>query len=303
MDPTYQFNQALIQRPIQVGVRLPLRVSEGCVRSTMESKAFLRFVSPFVFHLLGAQLTVLWLVVLLLAVAVVFIFLQNKRRRRVTKPNGNAGPKEQEDMEAHQQTTTTTNDDETLNSSSRSFSYGAATVIPVFSAITAFGLSVYPHASCEFVGLSEDDSGGLLSIGLWSVAYPYNRASDFGGEGNCYSSFPLNFDPDAALTLARVSAIAATVVGGACMLILLYFSVVAEQQASRLRSSLMVQWLAVSFCVAALFQGLSLSALGTDYCTASTSCTVDFGAVSTMTALLYWLVAAMGVFLLPLKEA
>jgi hypothetical protein len=272
----------------------------------MESKAFLRFVSLFVFHLLGVQLTVLWLVVLLLAVAVTFIFLQNKRRRRATKPNGNGGPTEQEDMEAHQQTTTT-NDDEALNSSRRIFSYGAATAIPVFSAITAFGLSVYPHTSCEFVGFSgyEHDSGGLSSIGLWSVAYRGTSSSDFGGEGNCYSSFPLNFDPDAALTLARVSAIAATVVGGACMLILLYFSVVTEQQTSRLRSSLMVQWLAVSFCVAAFFQGLSLSVLGTDSCNTASGfyCTVDFGAVSTMTALLYWLVAAMGVFLLPLKEA
>jgi hypothetical protein len=178
---------------------------------------------------------------------------------------------------------------------------GIASLLPFCAAVIATCLSIVPHTSCDFMDLYED--GTIESIGLWRNAYERDGSDDFGGENQCYShfrNFPEQldkFDVDPALKVARAFAILASTLGGLCMLVLLFTCV-----SSRLGVSA-VRCMAVPLLLTAIFQALTLSALGTDYCESSNSCELGMGFTFSIEATFYWMLCAFGVLVLPLKGA
>jgi hypothetical protein len=179
--------------------------------------------------------------------------------------------------------------------------YGIASLLPLCAAVIATCLSIVPHTSCRFMDLYED--GTIESIGLWRNAYERDGTDDFGGEDRCYSHFRNlpeqldKFDVDPSIKVARAFAILASTFGGFCMLVLLFTSV-----SSQLRVSV-VRCFAVPLLMTSIFQALTLSALGTDYCESSNSCELGWGFTFSIEATFYWMLCAFGVLILPLKGA
>jgi hypothetical protein len=235
--------------------------------------------------------SILWALGLALLLALLLIFIQEHRRRPVTNTTtatATATATATDDVE---------NQDKDQDSGPHQQSgppqhpwYRNAVVIPTLTAAIAFSLSVVPHTSCEFMQLSYGRE--LISIGLWSVAYDKN--GDFGGEGICYSNFRTDtFSVDSALTVARVSAILACIVGGIALLVLLYCVLSGHTS--------LVRRLTGPFLMAAFVQGLTLVVHTTDQCMASPECYADYGSISCITALCFWLLSAFGVSLLPIN--
>lgn len=177
---------------------------------------------------------------------------------------------------------------------SSSSSRRSSLAIPLFSAVTAFCISIVPHTSCDYLELSEDDSNGdLLSLGLWNVAYVNGKAPDLGGgEHECYSNFrTAEFQVDTALTVARVAAILASTIGGICMLVLLYSTIVSSSSGgSKQLGRRRFVW---PLLVAAFCQGLTLSIHASHQCQDSASCNVDTGAIMAITSTFYWFLCAV----------
>jgi hypothetical protein len=236
---------------------------------------------------------ILWSLGLVLLGTVLALVWQDKKRLRAnTNASGAAVVQEPaEDVEASSKN----NHDEQAAVLLVSLSPGSrlSLAIAMFAAVTAFCVSIVPHTSCEYLELSENDRDGeLISLGLWKVAYAYNRTNeDFGGENKCYSNFrTTDFQVDTALTVARVAAILSSTIGGICMLVLLYSNL--AYSSSKLLSLRRLAW---PLLVAAFFQGLTLSIHASDQCQASTSCNVDNGALAAITSTFYLFLCAVAI--------
>lgn len=212
---------------------------------------------------------------LVLIAATIFAFVQDKKR--ATRILHDDAASEQPDVEEPVDPPTP---------AERCSMFGS---IPIFAATTGFVLSILPNTTCDFVSIFDGQT--LTSIGLWSVHYIYdittgNRATE------CSAAFPTNFEPDTVLTLARVFAILAPIIGGTttCMLVCYYF----------MSSTICYRrWmLAIPLVLTAIIQVLTLFLLETETCKDET-CEMGFGAVSTIMAVFYWLITAFSMSLIP----
>jgi hypothetical protein len=239
---------------------------------------------------------ILWCLGLLLLGTVLALGWQNNKRLRATSTNASAAVQEEPDVEASKNNHQEQTDDFVVASSYHDRGPSRLSLaIPMFAAVTAFCVSILSHTSCEYLLLLEQDNAELLSLGLWKVAYAYDdsRAAGLGGQDQCYSNFrSADFQVDTALTVARVAAVLASTIGGICMLVLLYYNIIASAKLGSLGR------LAWPLLAAAFFQGLTLSIHASDQCLASASCSLEYGALSAITSTFYWFLCAVASILL-----
>lgn len=170
--------------------------------------------------------------------------------------------------------------------------------IMALSAMVALPLSIVTHTICEYVNIDNDNDPDFLSIGLWSVALSYDGTTRSGGEGRCYSNVVRDvegrdefddFEVDAALQVARVAGLIATILGG-----LFFLAMILSAVFSILRKPLFRIWLSVLLLLVAFCQVLTLTLATSQPCD-TYACYFDHGAVSACTACGYWLVCALAV--------
>lgn len=226
--------------------------------------------------------TILWAIALTLTIAHIYIIWQDKKKRRVTR----SAQEGDEDVEVQQKSNEYNNEER--------ISFGFAIVIPAFLAATAFVLSIFSHTSCKFIDFSEN-AETFLSVGLWKVAYIRN--GDFGGHDQCYNNFRQSdvvpFQVEPGLVVARVAGVFASLVGGICMLLLLSSAVSPKLDVSATRR------LSLPLLLTAVSQLFTFCIYSVDQCSSSDSCRMDRGAIASMTAIVYWVICALGVSRLP----
>eukprot|EP00526_Cylindrotheca_closterium_P014599 CAMPEP_0113639018 /NCGR_PEP_ID=MMETSP0017_2-20120614/20456_1 /TAXON_ID=2856 /ORGANISM="Cylindrotheca closterium" /LENGTH=287 /DNA_ID=CAMNT_0000550185 /DNA_START=46 /DNA_END=912 /DNA_ORIENTATION=- /assembly_acc=CAM_ASM_000147 len=194
---------------------------------------------------------------------------------------------------------------------------GTVLALVAVNATIALGLSIYSILTCEFLqtdegpiymtfpaSLSNNDDTYITievySLGLWSLVASSGVPGYLTGDSNgkaeaCFELSDL-FYMDSYYKMARASAVISSVIGGLTLLI--FFLVLAYDPVRPRLFNRLVAW---SFGVTTVFQLLTLTFLGTDYCH-SEQCTLHFGGVTSVTAAAYWLFCVFAVLSVRLEQ-
>mmetsp|Transcript_29068 Transcript_29068/g.44651 ORF Transcript_29068/g.44651 Transcript_29068/m.44651 type:complete len:242 (-) Transcript_29068:193-918(-) len=171
------------------------------------------------------------------------------------------------------------------SSSSSSKSWSLSSLITTCCALIGLSLSIVLHTSCKFFDLPDGTNNTYLSIGIWSNAHVYNGSlNDFGGTDKCYRN---HHDIDTPLTVSRIAAVSATVLGGIFAIMLIY-NVSLDWISMRRLST----WLGL---VLICLQGLTLVLYDTEQCMTN-DCEFGNGALCAITATLYWCLCVFGLW-------
>ena len=175
-------------------------------------------------------------------------------------------------------------------------------IVPIVTILIALSLSVTAQTSCDYVstsnGISVIDHYAfqdvkISSFGLWSAAI-YNGS--YGSDDQCQSIFRHHgFTTDGKFIFARSVAILASTLGCIALLTAVYYAIVGKMASPRFRTVSL--WLLGS---ATLTQGLVLVLFSADICSSTEKayCEVGIGAISSITATIYWSIAALSVWCL-----
>lgn len=246
-------------------------------------------VTPFLYFF------IIWVVLLLLIVALIPLLVMRKRQTR-----------QRSQLPTTEENAEDDNDNEIINENKRIESSSEFAILTILTTAAAMGLalSVFSILSCDFLELSEPitldwiriEDGDVIAVefyalGLWAVGLSSDPGFLSGGgqQDTCFniSGFlTLGWQ----FKLARASAVLASLLGGLALPILL-FGCVNTWGRSFLR---LLSW---PFFLATIFQLWTLMLLETEYCDSTVSegqnCIVSIGAISSITASLYWLFCAL----------
>jgi hypothetical protein len=165
-------------------------------------------------------------------------------------------------------------------------------ILPIMAATIGLALSVVAQSSCRYINADEirlPNNHEIDYFGLWSAAI-YDGIS--GSDDVCRSTYrdEEEFPVDTPIKVARYAAVLASVLGSITLLCVIYFAM------SKRLDSVWFGRLSWPFFVAAIAQGLVLIVVSTDLCEhTSSACSLDLGGVASITASVYWIVAAIGV--------
>mmetsp|Transcript_9551 Transcript_9551/g.15326 ORF Transcript_9551/g.15326 Transcript_9551/m.15326 type:complete len:301 (-) Transcript_9551:166-1068(-) len=251
---------------------------------------------------------ILWVLGIILLVLVVLQILCHRREKKEPRhdttdaknKNNNTVAGETEDIENFGDNTAVENEHRRRNDGASSW---ASLAILAFSMAVACILSITTNSSCTFLTPTQVDA--ISKLGLWKADLLFFQ--DEYDTDICYSTFRAPYYiADRPQVVARVTAVLACVVGGICMLSLLWTiarssSAMATGDSDRLaRSKSQIRQLMWPLLLTTFIQLMPLCFLATQYCPSSDSCSLGFGAVSALTATYFWLLSAIGVTYLPL---
>jgi hypothetical protein len=173
--------------------------------------------------------------------------------------------------------------------------------IILMTTMCGFINSVVANTSCNFI--SPEDTAGISSLGLWKgELYLFtNQDPDL-----CFPTHSVPyFEEDWPQVFARIMALIASITGGICMLITLcilaynFATTVVVDETSIKSTTLRIRRVTIPLLVTSVTQILTLTFLATQYCPYQ-SCSLGFGAVSSITATYFWLLSAIGTSYLPI---
>eukprot|EP00980_Cylindrotheca_fusiformis_P026491 scaffold16300_cov150-Cylindrotheca_fusiformis.AAC.2 len=250
---------------------------------------------------------IVWIILLLLIVTLVPLLVLRYRSNGNKRPSASAAATaavtEEEQHSKGGDTDDTTMVNENLTPEKDTLAEVILIGIVTAGAIVGMGLSIFAILSCDFLELQESitrdwllpDGDGesiaieFYSIGLWAVGLSSDPGILSGGGQNdaCFRTFGF-LSLDGELKSARAYAVIASVLGGLSLSTLIV-------GCANPRGRSVLRFLPIPLVLATLFQLLTLLLLKTKYCESQgQDCKLSFGAISSITAALYWFFCALG---------
>jgi hypothetical protein len=158
-------------------------------------------------------------------------------------------------------------------------------IIMILSTMVALCLSILVHTSCHFLDAAVEESGVVDSMGLWKAA-SHER-------GVCYGTSRVPYDQaeDTSQVVARVTAVMATALGGIATLFSMaspWWEISPTETERFRRHALFMALLLVE-----ALQAISIYFTAVQLCPSADSCSLGFGGLAAITAVVYWGLAAL----------